>query len=126
MDENTTPIEAGLTWSVPKDKNEDYNGKEIITTQLKNGGNKKLVGFRMLDKSVARHEYEVYSNDEKIGIVTSGGVSPMRAENIGLAYINAPYIDKSHVGSTIQIMIREKLHDAEIVNLPFVKKRNKG
>ena len=126
LNENTTPIEAGLSWSVPKDKTEDYNGKQVIMEQIKNGVTKKLFGFRMLDKSIARHEYEVFSKGEKIGIVTSGGVSPTRGDNIGLAYINAPVLDKLTVGSTIQIMIREKLHDAEIVKLPFVEKHNKG
>jgi len=125
LDEYTTPVEAGLSWSISKTKTEDYNGKKVIMEQLQHGGRKKLVGFRMLDKSIARHEYEVYSDGKKIGIVTSGGVSPMRGENIGLAYINSP-LDKLSVGSTIQIMIRDKLHDAEIVKRPFVEKRNKG
>lgn len=124
LDEKTTPIEAGLSWSVAKDKQEDYNGKQIITEQLKTGGKKKLVGFKMLDKSIARHEYEVYSKGQKIGVVTSGGVSPCRGENIGLAYIYLP-LDNFAVGSKIQIMIRDKLHDAEIVKLPFVEKHNK-
>ena len=124
LDENTTPIEAGLSWSVPKDKQDDYNGKEVIMHQVQNGGRKKLFGFKMLDKSIARHEYDVYIEDKKAGIVTSGGVSFSRNENIGLAYINSP-IDNLHVGSTIQIMIRDKLHDAEIVKLPFVEKHNK-
>lgn len=126
LNENTTPIEAGLSWSVPKDKEGDYNGKQVITEQIKNGVKKKLFGFRMLDKSIARHEYEVYSDGEKIGVVTSGGVSPTRGDNIGLAYITAPALDNLAVGSTIQIMIREKLHDAEIVKLPFVEKHNKN
>lgn len=125
LDENTTPVEAGLSWSIPNNKTEDYNGKHIITEQLRNGGRKKLIGFRMLDKSIARHEYELYFEGEKAGVVTSGGVSPTRGDNIGLAYINSS-LDKIHVGSTIQIMIRDKLHDAEVVKLPFVKKRNKG
>ena len=126
LDGNTTPVEAGLSWSISKDKTNDYNGKEVITEQLKSGGRKKLYGFRMLDKSIARHEYEVYANNEKIGVVTSGGVSPTRGDNIGLAYIYSPYLDKINIGSTIQILIREKYHDAEIIKLPFVTKRNKG
>lgn len=125
LDENTTPVEAGLSWSVSKDKEEDYNGKQIIAEQLKSGGKKRLIGFKMLDKSVPRHGYDVYSNGVKAGIVTSGGVSPTRNDNIGLAYIKSD-IDILSVGSTIQIMIREKLHDAEIVKLPFVPKRNKN
>lgn len=124
LDENTTPIEAGLAWSVAKDKQADYNGKKRILEQIKDGINKKLIGFRMLDRNIARHGYDVYYNNEKIGQVTSGGISPIRGENIGLAYIKN--LDNLSVGSTIQIMVREKLHDAEIVKRPFVKKNNKG
>lgn len=124
LDENTTPIEAGLAWSVPKDKTENYNGKKRILEQVKDGINKKLIGFKMLDKNIARHGYDVYYNNEKIGQVTSGGISPIRGENIGLAYIKN--LDNLSVGSTIQIMVREKLHNAEIVKRPFVKKNNKG
>ena len=124
LDENTTPIEAGLSWSVSKTKTEDYNGKDIIKNQLNNGVNKKLIGFKMLDKAIARHEYEVYYNSEKIGTVTSGSISPTRGDNIGMAYIKN--IDNLTVGSTIQIKIREKLHDAEIVSKPFVTKHNKN
>lgn len=123
LDENTTPIEAGLAWSVCKNKTEDYNGKAKIEEQLKNGVEKKLIGLKMLDKSIARHGYEVFYNNEKIGIVTSGGISPIRGDNIALAYIKN--LDNLAVGSTIQISIREKLHDAEIVKRPFVAKKNK-
>ncbi len=123
LDENTTPIEAGLSWSVSKTKNEDYNGKSVIEQQIRDGISKKLIGFRMLDKAIARHGYNIFYNDENIGIVTSGGVSPIRGENIGLGYIKK--LDNLSVGSTIQILIREKLHNAEIVKRPFVAKKNK-
>lgn len=123
LDENTTPIEAGLAWSVCKTKTEDYNGKAKIEEQLKNGVEKKLIGLKMLDKSIARHGYEVFYNNEKIGVITSGGVSPIRGDNIALAYIKN--LDNLAVGSTIQVSIREKLHDAEIVKRPFVEKKNK-
>ena len=123
LDEDTTPVEAGLSWSIPKDKNEDYNGKARILEQLTAGGNKKLIGLKMLDKNIARHGYEVYLNNECIGYVTSGGISPTRGDNIALAYIKN--LDNLAVGSTIQIMIRDKLHNAEIVKKPFVTKRNK-
>ena len=123
LDETTTPIEAGLSWSVPKDKTEDYNGKEVILNQVKNGVEKKLVGFKMIDRGIARHEYEVYYNNEKIGHVTSGGFSPSRGDNIGLAYIKN--LDNLAVGSTIQILVREKLYNAEVIKKPFVEKRNK-
>lgn len=123
LDENTTPIEAGLSWSVPKDKEDDYNGKKVITEQIKNGTNKKLIGIKMLDKSIARHEYEVYKNGEKVGVITSGGPSPVLGCNIALAYVKN---DKEIcTDSVVQVMIREKLHDAEVVKRPFVQKRNK-
>ena len=124
LDENTTPVEAGLAWSVAKEKTEDYNGKKRIMEQINNGVEKKLVGLKMLDKNIARHGYDVCYNGEKIGVITSGGISPVRGDNIALAYIKN--LDNLAVGSTIQIMIREKLHNAEIVKRPFVKKNNKG
>ena len=77
----------------------------------------------MLDKSIARHEYEVYFKGEKVGVVTSGAPSPVLGANIALAYVKN---DKEIcTGTTVQVMIREKLHDAEIVKRPFVNKRNK-
>lgn len=123
LDENTTPIEAGLSWSVPKDKEEDYNGKEVIMNQIKNGTEKRLIGLKMLDRAIARHEYEVYFNGEKVGVVTSGGPSPMLGSNIALAYVKN--IKDICTGSIVQVMIREKLHDAEVVKRPFIEKRNK-
>ena len=123
LDEKTTPVEAGLSWSIPKDKAENYNGKEIIMNQLTNGVAKKLVGLEMLDKNIARHGYEVYYNGEKVGHITSGCVSPSTGKNIALAYVkNIPEIC---IGTTIQVIIREKLHDAKIVKRPFIEKRNR-
>lgn len=123
LDENTTPIEAGLSWSVPKDKKEDYNGKDVIMNQIANGTDKKLIGLKMLDKGIARHEYEVYKDGEKIGVITSGGVSPVLNTNIALAYVKNN--KDICTGSVVQVMIREKLHNAEVVKRPFIDKRNK-
>lgn len=124
LDEDTTPIEAGLSWSVAKNKVEDYNGKDVIMDQLANGVRKKLIGLKMVDRGIARHGYDVYYNNEKVGVVTSGGVSPVRNENIALAYVKP--LDEIKVGANIQVMIREKLYNAEVVAKPFVKKNNKG
>jgi len=123
LDEDTTPVEAGLSWSLPRDKKEDYNGKAVIVDQLQNGGRKKLIGIKMLDKNIARHGYDVYYNGEKVGIVTSGCISPVLGCNIALAYVNN--ISEISVGVKVQIMIREKLHDAEVVKKPFIEKRNR-
>jgi aminomethyltransferase len=123
LDETTTPVEAGLSWSIPKDKIADYNGKEVIMNQLKNGVDKKLVGLVMLDKNIARHGYDVYYQGEKVGHVTSGCVSPSTGKNIALAYIKTD--NDISIGTTVQIMIREKLHDAQVVKRPFIEKRNR-
>lgn len=124
MDEETSPIEAGLTWSVSKTKTADYNGKETIQKQLQEGTQKKLIGLKMLERAIPRHEYEIFYNNEKVGIVTSGGVSPVLNENIALGYVKN--IKDICIGSKVQVKIREKLYNAEIVKRPFVQKKNKA
>ncbi len=123
LDETTTPIEADLLWSVPKNKVQDYNGKEVIMDQISNGTKRKLIGLIMEDKNIARHGYDVYYNGEKIGQVTSGCVSPSTGKNIAMAYVEN--IAGIEIESTIQVMIREKLHNAKVVKRPFITKRNK-
>lgn len=118
MDENTTPVEAALCWAISKDKKEDYAGKQIILNQMLNKQvSKKLVGFKMLDKSIPRHDYEIYINNENAGKVTSGSISPCINAGIGLGYVDTK---KSFIeGTKIDIMIRGKLHPAQIVKKPF-------
>lgn len=123
LDEQTTPVEAGLTWSVSKTKTADYNGKDVIQEQLANGGSKKLIGLKMLDKAIARHEYEIYYNDAKVGIITSGGVSPVLNENIAMGYVNN--LKEICIGCIVQVKIREKFYKAEVIKKPFVQKKNK-
>ena len=122
LNEETTPIEAGLSWSIPKDKVEDYNGKEVIMNQVANGVEKKLIALKMLSRAIPRHEHEIYFNDECVGHVTSGGFSPILNENIALGYVKN--IKEICTDTVVQVMIREKLHDAIIVKKPFVKKHN--
>ncbi len=132
LDESVTPVEAGLGWSVAKEKFEDYNGKETIKGQLigKVEKRKKLVSFIMEDKIPARHGYEIYFEGKKIGIVTSGGPSPALKKNIGLAYLytnnetSLNTLEKT-IGTTIQVMIRNKLYNAKIVKRPFIEKKYK-
>lgn len=123
LDEETTPVEAGLSWSIAKNKELDYIGKNVVQNQLQNGVDKKIIGLKMLDKSIARHEYEIFYNDENVGIVTSGGVSPTLSENIALGYVKN--IKDICIGDTVQVKIREKMHDAVVVKMPFVKKNSK-
>lgn len=123
MDENTTPIEANLGWSVSKTKTTDYNGKDVIKHQLEHGGAKKLIGLKMLDRGIARHEYEIFQNGESVGVITSGGVSPVLGENIALGYVKN--VKDICTGSIVQVKIRDKFFNAEVVKRPFVQKKNK-
>jgi len=122
LNETTTPIEAGLSWSIPKDKKEDYNGKDIIMNQIQNGTEKKLIGLKMISRAIPRHEHEIYYNDEIVGEVTSGGFAPSLNENIAMGYVkNIPELCTDTV---VQVKIREKLQDAVVVKRPFITKHN--
>lgn len=124
LNENTTPVEASLSWSLDKEKTLDYIGKDIILNQLKNGTDKKLIAFKMTDRAIARHEYPIYYNNEEIGHVTSGCVAPFLGQNIGLGYIKT---DKNlKINDTIQIMIRNKLYNAVITSKNFIQKHNRN
>ncbi|MCB0728000.1 MAG: glycine cleavage system aminomethyltransferase GcvT [Ignavibacteriae bacterium] len=115
MDENSNTIEAGLGWITKPDKG-DFNGKEVIL-KAKENSTRKLVGFIVDDRMVARHGQEVFSGDKKIGFVTSGSMSPMLNKNIGLAYIDNGY---NKTGSPIEIAIRDKKINATITKTPFL------
>jgi aminomethyltransferase len=78
----------------------------------------------MIDRGIARHGYEVFYKGEEIGHITSGGVSPVRGDNIALAYIKN--LSEIKIGTQIQVKIREKLYNAEVEKRPFVAKRNKS
>ncbi len=124
LNENTTPVEASLSWSIDKEKQQDYIGKNIILNQLKNGTDKKLIAFKMTDRAIARHEYPIYYNNEEIGHVTSGCVAPFLGQNIGLGYIKT---DKNlKINDTIQIMVRNKLYNAVIASKNFIQKHNRN
>lgn len=116
MDENHNTIEAGLGWITKVDKG-DFNGKQAILEAKANPG-RKLVGFVMNDRMVARHGQEVYSGDRKVGVVTSGSLSPILNKNIGLAYVDRGY---NKTGSEIEILLRDKKLKATIVKTPFLE-----
>ena len=124
LNENTSPVEANLSWTIDKDKTQNYIGKDIIMSQLKNGTDKRLIAFKMLDRGIARHEYGIFYNNEEIGKVTSGCIAPFIGQNIGLGYIKT---DKNlKVNDTIQIKIRDKMYNAMITTKDFITKHNKG
>ena len=116
MDETSNTLEAGLGWITKIDKGE-FNGKEAIVKAKQDGLKRKLVGFIVDDRISARHGYEVYSGDNKIGVVTSGGMSPMLNKNIGLAYIDNGF---NKIGTDIEIAVRDKKLKAKVVKTPFL------
>ena len=114
MDDETTPYEAGLDRFVKLDKG-DFIGKDVLLAQKEKGNlKKKLVGFQMLERAVARCGYTVYQGGNPIGEVTSGAPSPSLKCNIGFAYVS------QNTTKTIEIDIRGKLHPAKIVKVPFI------
>jgi len=115
MDETNNTIEAGLGWITKPDKG-DFNGKEAVL-KAKETQDKKLVGFIVEDRSVARHGQEVFSGDKKIGVVTSGSMSPMLNKNIGLAYIDKGF---NKTGTPVEIAVRDKKIKATITKTPFI------
>lgn len=117
MDENSHPLEAGLGWITKLDKG-DFIGRDAILKAKEAGLKRKLVGFIINDRFVARHGFEVYSGDRKIGFVASGSPSPVLGKNIGLAYIDEGF---NKIGNEIEIMIRDRKVKAEIVKTPFIQ-----
>lgn len=114
MDDETTPYEAGLGRFVKLDIG-NFIGKDVLLVQKENGKlSKRLIGFQMLDRAVARCGYEVYQNGKCIGTVTSGAPSPSLKCNIGFASVS------KKTTKTIEIEIRGKLHPAKIVKVPFI------
>ncbi|MDI6600716.1 MAG: glycine cleavage system aminomethyltransferase GcvT [Thermoanaerobacteraceae bacterium] len=118
LDENTTPLEAGLSFAVSFDK--DFIGKDALLKEKEEGLKKKLVGFEMVDKGIPRKDYEVYRDGEKVGYVTTGTHSPTLEKNIGLAYVK-PGLAKA--GEELSIMIRGKANRAVVVKTPFYKRQ---
>ena len=117
INENTNPIEAGLKWITKTNKN--FIGKNSIVESIEKRPNKKLVGFKLNERGIPRHDYKIFNNkNNEIGIVTSGTMSPVLKEGIGLGYVN---IDYSDIGSLIFIEIRNKKVKATVHKIPFVK-----
>ena len=117
IDDTTSPIEAGLGWITKFTK--EFTNSENLKKQKEHGTDRKLVGFELDEKGVPRHGYDIVdSNGKKIGIVTSGTMSPSLKKGIGLGYVPAVFADP---GSKIQIQIRKNAIPATVVKLPFYK-----
>ena len=117
----TSPVEAGLTWSIPKERIENggFIGHENIKKDLIDGVEKKLVGIKPLGKLPAREGTQILSKNGKIiGEITSGGYSPSLQAPIAMGYINAETLQKN---CEILLNVRGNSLPAEIVSLPFVE-----
>ena len=117
MDESTNPIEAGLSWTVKFDKG-DFIGREALLRVKEEKPKRKLVGLVLEGRNIARHGYKVFKEGEEVGFVTSGSYSPTLEKSIALAYVNVPNHKK---GTKLQVQIRKKMVDAEVVKLPFYR-----
>lgn len=120
LTDETNPLEAGLSWVVKLDKPNDFIGKQSLLTIKEKGLQRKLVGFKMLDKAIARHGYSICQNGEKIGEVTSGSHSPTLGYAIGLGYVP---LEATSVGTQFNIDIRNRMKLAEVVPVPFYKRK---
>jgi len=118
IDDTTSPIEAGLGWITKFTDKKTFIDKDILQKQRETGVSRKLKGFKMLDRGIPRHDYEIVdSNDNIIGKVTSGTQSPILKTGIGMGYVNSEF---SNVGTEIFINVRNRKLKAVIVKTPFI------
>jgi aminomethyltransferase len=118
LDEETTLLEANLGWIAKLEKGE-FIGRDVLLEQRARGTRKKLVGFEMTNRGIARDGYSVYVEGKVAGYVSSGSYAPFLKRNIGMAYL-PPSL--AMVGREIQIEIRGKMAGAQIVPLPFYRR----
>jgi aminomethyltransferase len=131
LDDTTSTIEAGLGWITKFAEGKDFVDRALFERQKKEGVTRKLVGFRMTERGIPRHGYEIVAGNQElsgadpssrdalapIGVVTSGTMSPMLKEGIGLGYVKPEY---AAPGSEIAVIIRDKPVKAVVIKLPFV------
>ena len=116
IDDTTSPLEAGLGWITKFTK--DFTSRAIFEKQKAAGVEKKLVGFEMIEKGIARHDYEIMDKDGNLsGKVTSGTQSPSLGKAIGMGYVKTA---DAAIGSEILIKVRNLLLKAKVVKIPFV------
>ncbi len=118
MDDTISPLEAPLAWITKlKAENNNFINKSLFLAQKAAGVKRKIAGFEMVDRGIARNGYEVCDAEgNKIGEVRSGSPSPSTGKNIGTALLCADY---AKTGTEIYIKIREKLTKAVTVKMPF-------
>lgn len=118
IDDTTSPIEAGLGWITKFNNGRRFIDRDFLMMQKNEGVARKLRGFVMQEKGIPRKGYELVNADgETIGKVTSGTMSPVLNQGIGLGYVDREY---NAFGTTVFVKIRNKVIPAEIVKLPFI------
>jgi glycine cleavage system T protein (aminomethyltransferase) len=118
ISDEITPLEANLGW-ICKLKKGDFIGREALQKQKEEGLKRKLVGFEMTDRGIARDDFDVYIGEKRVGYVTSGSPAPFLQKNIGLAFVPVEF---ANIGQEIKIDVRGKRLSAEIVPTPFYKR----
>lgn len=118
IDDTTTALEADLAWICKLGKG-DFIGREALAKQKEAGLTRKLAGFEVLDKGIARDGYPVFIGDQQVGQVTSGSPAPFLKKNIGLAYLP---VEHTAIGTRFEIDVRGRRLAAEIVPTPFYKR----
>ncbi|MGQ0763708.1 MAG: glycine cleavage system aminomethyltransferase GcvT [Acidobacteriota bacterium] len=118
IDENTTLFEANLGWITKLNKG-DFIGREALAKQKEEGIKRKLIGFEVTDRGIARDEQDILVNGERVGRATSGSPAPFLKKNIGMGYVPKEF---STVGTAIEIDVRGRMVAAQIVPLPFYKR----
>ena len=118
IDETTTLLEANLGWICKLNKG-DFIGRDPLAKQKEAGVRKRLVGFEVTERGIARDEQDVMLNGERVGKVTSGSPAPYLKKNIGMAYVPTEFANE---GQEIQIDVRGKLVGGRIVKTPFYKR----
>lgn len=119
IDETTTLLEANLGWICKLNKG-DFNGREVLAKQKEAGVQRRLVGFEMTERGIARDDQEVVINGAHVGRVTSGSPAPYLKKNIGMAYVPVEFAVE---GQEIQIDVRGRLVGAQVVKTPFYKRK---
>ena len=117
IDDTTSPIEAGLCW-ITKFNGHYFIDKDFLLMQSREGVERKLRGFEMIDRGIPRHDYDLTDKDGNvIGRVTSGTMSPVLNKGIGMGYVNKAY---SAIGTEVYLNVRNKMLKAKIVKMPFI------
>ncbi|AFY70421.1 Aminomethyltransferase [Thalassoporum mexicanum PCC 7367] len=118
MNDETTPLEADLSWLMHMNQKGDFIGRSRLEAQLKEGLPRKLVAIEMEGRNIARHDYPILINGKTVGIITSGTMSPTLGKAIALGYVPTEF---TKVGQKIQVQIRNKQAEGKLVDRPFYK-----